>query len=223
MKKYKAAFYLNITIVILTIFALVMMFTGFKIMHGAKPLLESSSIGMFRFFTVDSNLLMGVSAIIMAIYEYKFLHNKIDIIPKKIYLLKYMGTVGVMLTFFVVFTYLVPIAGGGIFLMIMNSNLFFHLIIPILSMIVFIFFEKNNVINFKDTFYGLIPTIIYASFYLINILAHLENGVVSPKYDWYYFVQNGIWTASIVIPVMLLITYGISVLLWKFNRIKNDK
>ena len=60
--------------------------------------------------------------------------------------------------------------------------------------------------------------ILYAVFYLINIVIHMENGKVSPKYDWYWFVQNGVWTASLVIPLVAVITYVISLVLWKVNK-----
>ena len=104
--------------------------------------------------------------------------------------------------------------------MIANSNLFYHLIIPVLSIITFVFFEKNNKINFKDTLYGLLPVIVYSFFYVTNILIHMENGKVSPIYDWYWFVQNGVWTIIIVGSLMLLITYLISLGLWKLNKVK---
>ena len=139
------------------------------------------------------------------------------------YILKLMGTTSVALTFFVVFAYLGIIAEGGYYSMIMNSNLFFHLIIPVLSIITFIFFEKNNKLKIKDSLYGIIPMLLYSIYYITNALIHMENGKVSPKYDWYWFVQNGFWTIIIVFPLMLLITYLISLLLWKLNKEKKDE
>ena len=35
---------------------------------------------------------------------------------------------------------------------------------------------------------------IYAIYYITNILIHIENKMVSLDYDWYYFVQAGINT-----------------------------
>ena len=55
---------------------------------------------------------------------------------------------------------------------------------------------------------------------MINVLVHMENGKVSSVYDWYWFVQNGVCTAFIVVPMMLVISYLISLTLWKFNKIK---
>ncbi len=157
--KIKISLVLNIIIVILTILASIIMFTGFKFMSGPEIILESTKIGMFKFFTVDSNILMGIVALIFLIQESKLLQGKINNINKNYYLIKLMGTSAVSLTFFVVFAYLGHIVNGGIYSMIMNSNLFFHLIIPVLSIVTFVFFEKNNTLSFKYSFYGLISTI----------------------------------------------------------------
>ena len=218
MKKEKISIFFNILIVIFTIFATFIMFTGIKFMKGPELVLETSKMGMFKFFTVDSNIFMGVVAYIFIIYELKYIKGKINEIPKIIYKLKLAATVSVALTFFVVFTYLGPIAKGGITKMLMNSNLFFHLFIPVLSVITFIFFERNNKLKIKDTFAGLVPTFIYSLFYITNLLIHLENGKVSTEYDFYWFVQKGMIQAVIICPLMYLITYIISYILYKLNN-----
>lgn len=218
MKKIKISIMLNTIISILALIATLIMFTGFKFMSGATPVLETTKLGMFKFFTVDSNIFMGVISIIFLIYEIKLLKGNIKEIPSIIYVLKLMSTVGVTLTFIVVFAYFVPITNFKILPMIMNSNLFFHLIIPVLSVINFIFFEATNKLEYRYIFMGLIPSFMYGIFYLTNILIHIENHKVSVKYDFYYFVQNGIWASAIVIPIIFLITYIISLMLWKLNR-----
>ena len=217
-KKYiKVSLMINILIIVFTIFSTIIMFTGFKFMSG-EHLLETSKIGMLKFFTVDSNIFMGLVSLIFCTDEVKLLQGKINEIPKRYYVLKLTSTVGVTLTFLTVFGYLGFIMDGVVVELLKNSNLFFHLITPLLSIITFIFFEKTDKLNFKYTIFGISPTIIYALFYLINVLIHIENGRVSPVYDWYYFVQGGIINAVIVLPLMLTISYLISLLLWKFNR-----
>ena len=134
------------------------------------------------------------------------------------YILKLASTTSVTLTLLVVLAYLAPISQGCLRSMLQNSNLFFHLTTLLLSTIIFIFFEKIDKLNFKYTFVGISPTTIYALFYLINVLIHIENGKVSPVYDWYYFVQGGLINTVIVLPIMLIVSYLISLLLWKFNR-----
>lgn len=219
-RKIKISLVLNIIIVVFTIIACIIMFTGFKFMEG-DLILETTKIGMFKFFTVDSNILMGIVAFIFSIQEIKLLKGKISEISLKTYILKLMGTVSVALTFFTVFCYLGQIVEGGVFRLLKNSNLFLHLIIPVLSIVNFCIFEKTDRLKFKFTFLGILPTILYAIFYLTNILIHLENGRVSTIYDWYWFMQGGIWQISIVPPFMLLVTYIISVGLWRINKKSN--
>ena len=199
--KRKISFVLNIIIVLMVVVASIIMFTGFKFMHGPTPILESTKLGMFRFFTVDSNLFMGIVSLIFIIGMLKYKE-----IPKWMYILKFMGTCGVTLTFVVVFVYLGPIAKDGIISLLQNSSLFFHLLIPIVSIITFCFFENTKLLSFKESFYGLVPCLLYSLYYVTNILVHMENGKVSTKYDWYWFVQNGVWTAFIVAP------------LWRINK-----
>ena len=216
-KYIKISLCLNIIIVVLTIIASIIMFTGFKFMED-EMILTSTKIGMFRFFTVDSNVLMGLSALVFSIYEIKVLKGKLEEIPIKIYILKLMATVGVGLTFLTVFCYLGPISKGGIPSMLKNSNLFFHFIIPVLSILNFILFERTDKIKFKYTFMGVLPMMIYAIYYTINVLIHIENNKVFPKYDWYWFVQGGLWQIAIVIPLIFGGTYLISLILWRLNR-----
>lgn len=220
IRRIKVSLVINIMIFIITIIASIIMFTGFKFMHGYDISLQSTKIGMFKFFTVESNILIGIVALIFAIKEIELINGKIDDISTKMYILKLIATTAVGLTFVVVFGYLGPISKNGIPSMLMNSNLFFHLIIPVTSMINFIFFEKTNKIKFKYTFYGLMPTVLYGIFYVSNVLIHVEDGQVSKIYDWYWFVQNGLWTAVIVAPMILLITYIICLVLWRLNILK---
>ena len=222
-KSIKISLIFNILIVILTIAASIIMFTGFKYMHGYEIILETTKLGMFKFFTVDSNIFMGIVALLFAVKELRLSNGNKNEITTIDYILKLMATSGVGLTFFVVFAYLGPISKEGIMSMLMNSNLFFHLIIPVLSIITFVFFERSDKLNLKESIWGIIPTFLYGIFYLINVLIHMENGKVDFKYDWYWFVQSGVWTAFIVMPIIIVISYLISLILWKLNKVKVDK
>lgn len=217
-KNIKASITLNITIFILVLFSSIMMFTGYKFMHRYEIILESTKLGMLRFFTVQSNLFIGIISLLFAIDQINILKGRKKEISLFKYILKLMSTGAVFLTFFIVFVYLGPISKNGILSLLMNSNLFFHLIIPVLSIITFIFFEKTDKIKFKYVLYGLIPTFLYGVYYLLNVLIHVENGRVSPLYDWYWFVQNGVWTALIVVPIIFLISYLLNLVLWVLNK-----
>ena len=218
----KLSLIVNIIVAILAMGACIIMYTGFKFMQGYEPLVETKSFSMLRFFTVDSNIFVAIVSLIFAIQEFKLLKGKINEIPTKTYILKLMATTGVGLTFLVVFIYLGPISVGGLPSMLRNSNLFFHLVIPVLSMLNFTILERTDKIKFKYAFCGIIPTALYGVYYLTNIFIHMENGNVSPLYDWYWFVQNGVWTAIIVVPILFSISYIICLVLWRLNK-RSDK
>ena len=217
-KKVVISFALNILIVLMVIFACIVMFTGIKFMHGPEIALEISRAEMFKFFTVDSNILMGIAALLFVIQQYKVIKKKQKSINKIYYALYLMGTSAVSLTFFVVFAYLGNISEYGLKALLMNSNLFLHLIIPVASIISFILFLRTDKLPFKYTLWGIIPTFIYGIWYLSNVLTHMENGKVSPKYDFYWFVQQGVKSAIIVVPIIFIISYLISLVLWRFNK-----
>ncbi len=218
--KQKISIALNTIIVIFSVIGTVLMLLGIQFM-GPEDGFSAKRIEMFRFYTVDSNVLMGIASLFFIIYELKLINKKIDKIPTKIYILKLIATVGVTLTFLVVVLYLAPIASYGYFSMFRNANLFFHLLVPVLSIITFCFLEKTESLEFKHTFIGISTMILYTIFYATNILIHAENGKVSPIYDWYWFVQKGVWSIVIVIPIISGFTYLISLSLWKINKSNN--
>ena len=83
MKKIKIAFIINLIISALVLIGCIFMYAGITFMP-AKTLLETKGIEMFKFFTVDSNILIGVISLIIAIYEYRlmFIFLAIVIISK---------------------------------------------------------------------------------------------------------------------------------------------
>ena len=190
------------------------MFIGFKFMPG-ETLLEVSKLEMFKFYTVDSNILMGIISLIFIIYERKLINNKIKEIPKKVYILKLIATSGITLTFITTSFFLAPLY--GFYAMFNNNNLFFHLVIPVLSIITYILFEKHDN-KYKYAFFGIIPMFLYSIFYISNVLIHLNKGGLTFKYDFYGFLQGNINNIYIVIPVIYLMTYIISVLLIFGNK-----
>ena len=59
---------------------------------------------------------------------------------------------------------------------------------------------------------------IYGLFYLTNILIHLDNGQVSFDYDWYGFLRYGLNTIIIIFPIIIIMTYTISLSLWQSSK-----
>ena len=206
----------NIIIFLLVLIGTIFMFTGYQFMTNTR-LLDSNGFEAFKYYTVDSNILVGISSFIMIIYEILFLKKKTKEIPKYVYVLKYIGVVGVMLTFIVTAFYLSPMYGKDFILLYMNTNLFFHLVVPLLALYSYVKYEKNK-LEYKYTFITLSSVIIYAIFYITNILLHLENGKVVKEYDWYGFVIGGIYSLIIVPIIILLISYLISYVIYRLNK-----
>ena len=214
MKKIKISLLLNILIVVLVILGSIFMFTGFTFMPS-KTLLEARKIEMFKFYTVDSNILMGIISLIFIIYELRLLNNKIDKIPNSIYILKFVATSAIALTFFTTLFFLAP--QYGLYAMYNNNNLFFHLIVPVLALISYIVYEKYDT-NYKYAYLGIVPMFIYSIYYASMIIINLDNGGLTFKYDFYGFLQGNINNIYIVIPIIYLISYIISIILIKLNK-----
>lgn len=219
-KKMKISLVINLMISILTINAIIMSIMGFKFMYGYEPYPELVGIPIFSYYTVQSNVFMGIVSFVFANREYQILRGRKKEIPLIYYIFKMVATVAVSLTFFVVFAVFGFTSRGGHISLLKNSYLFFHLIIPVMSILNYVIFEKTDIIKFKYIFYGLLPTFLYEIYYTINILVNMKNGTVSLRSDWYSFAQNGILRTILVVPSMLGITFCLSLTIWKLNKKK---
>ena len=114
--------------------------------------------------------------------------------------------------------FLAPTFENGWVVCFNNSNFFLHLVNPLISIFTFLKYERTKELEFKHTFMGITTMLIYAVYYVINCIVHSEGNVVAKGYDWYGFFALGLRSGVIVLPVIILITYGISFFLWKFNR-----
>ena len=203
---------LNLVIFILMVFGAIVMFTGFKFMHGEEVALETTKLGILKFFTFQSNVFMGIVALLFAITKIR---------STALYVWKLIATGAVTLTFLIVFGDFWLALKIPIMSMLQNGNLIYPLVIPVLSILTFVFFERTERIKFRYTFLGMIPTFVYAIFYAIVVFTHMENGVVPKEYDWYGFTNAGIYAGIAVIPAMLILSYIICFLLWLANRKRN--
>lgn len=219
-RKMNISFFINNIISVLTINAIIMSIMGIKFMYGYEPSSEITGVPIYSYFTIQSNIFMGIVSFIFANREYQVLKGKKREISRFFYILKYVATVSVSLTFFVVFAYLGFVTKGGHIPLIRNSNLFFHLIIPVVSILSFVFLEKTDVIKQRDALYAVIPTFLYELYYVSNILINMKNGKIIPSNDWYSIAKNGLLVSLIVAPAMLGITYLLSITIRKLNRKK---
>ncbi len=216
-KRQKTALVLNCLIVAFTIFATICVILGFKFMQDIS-ILSEKNFKSFRYFTIQSNLLAAVVAIIYIIFKCGPAGKNCEKLPTWLYLLKFAATAAVAFTMFITVFYLAPTSKNGYFSLFMNSNLFMHFVTPMLCIISFILFEPADKTPFKTSFVGAIPAALYASFYTPNVLLHLDNGKPDPAYDWYHFLAFGLNTIWIVIPLLLVISWLLGLGIWALNR-----
>lgn len=185
-------------------------------------ILLSKRNNTFRMFTTQSNVISGITALIVVVFDILIILKKRNELPEWLKIVKMVTTTGVALTFLVVVFYLgfVAVAQGySYFILFRNTNLFFHFLTPLSAIISFLLFEGSSKIKLKYTFLNMIHMVGYTIFYAINVFTHLNSdGSVNRKYDWYYFALGENWTFIFVVLGMLIITYGIGFSLWFINR-----
>lgn len=216
-KNTKIAFILNVVLALLEIFAVGWMMSGIKI-AGSSSALTAARLATLKFFTVDSNIIAGVFAIIVAVDLWMVMKGKKTRESDLSYILTLVGAVGVTLTMLVTVFFLAPTFENGWVTCFSNSNFFLHLINPLVSIVLFAVFMRGRRIKFVHTFTGIIPLLIYAAYYVANVFTHLDGGKINPAYDWYGFFMMGTKSVFVVLPIIIVITYGISVALWKIHK-----
>lgn len=215
-KRKKIAITLNFIIFALAVIGSIMTFFDIRFIdvkvweHGIKEL---------KFFTVQSNIFAGIISLVFAIYLI-LEHKTNKPVPKPVHILKFMVTVDLVITFLVVALLLGFFVEDGYYTVFVNSNLFFHLIIPILNFISFAFFEDVPNFSIKYTFFGIIHLTAYSIFYLIVVLTHYNDGGIDIYYDWYAFAQLGLPMAFVFAFIILSLGYLVSYITYKINKIR---
>ena len=203
-KLFIASFITNILIFLLVLTGVILMMT---IGSGA---LGTANITVFKYFTFQSNVFMGVVAFIYAWYQLLILLGKKDKLPHVLLVFNHVGTTAVGLTFLVVIMFLAP--GYGFYLMYRGANLFFHGIVPVVSMLGFMFIHKECNITFKETIFSVIPSLLYGIVYFIVVAS--TNGYGDINIDFYMFGANGPLIGAFNFLVVMGVAYAFGLVLY---------
>lgn len=190
---------LNIIITVLVIYSVIK--TYITILPETDTIFGTKS---FRYFTIDSNILVAISSILMII---SILFKKQNIV---IDVINYVSTCQISLTLITVLIFLGPTMGYKPLLA--NEQLLLHLIVPLLKIINCLIFENHKNIMIKHTFYSFIPYLIYATFYIINVL------IIKSWEDFYGFTKY-LGTAFNIMFMTLLIGIITYVLYFAITKI----
>ena len=170
---------ISASIVLLTILGVFLMF------FGPGGALAEARWDVFKYFTVQSNLFVAITAGISLFY---LLFKKDKEYPGWLIISKLVSAVSVGITFFVVIIYLGPIYGYPF--LYSGANFLFHGLVPALAMVAFILAEPKHKFKFINNIYSLIPVAIYGTIYMINVAVHNDYGNYKGN-DWYAFGTYG--------------------------------
>ena len=140
-----------------------------------------------RFFTTLSNMLCAAASLLTA------LAINAGGIPEWIWMLKYIGTAAVTVTMLTVLFFLAPSFGkGALKVLLSGTDLFMHLITPLLALVSFCVFEKRGM-TFCQSLWGMLPVVLYGPVYLYKILFALPEKRWD---DFYGFNKQGKWPVA---------------------------
>ena len=163
----------------------------------------SRGLDKLKYFTVLSNLFFGITCAMWSAVLVRLMKDENVPHIRTWLIIKYAGTVAIGLTFVVVMIFLGPLYGYGN--MFQGGNLFFHLLVPVIGILEFIFLNAEGELYFRDAFFTLIPLILYGIWYFWNVFT---NGI--PGNDLYGFFKWGYAAAVIIGIAILLITWGLA-------------
>ena len=204
---------MNALVFLMTAFTIVWILVSTSGGSGGVSDAETGERNVFRYFTVDSNILAALTCLLVIPYNIKSIVRGEDAIPRWALTLKMIGTVAVALTFAVVMLYFLPLVGFGTGLLT-GANLPLHLLCPLLAMISFCFFERGLFVTKTRLLLGIVPSVIYGTVYLINVI------FLKTWEDFYFFNVGGFWYLTyLIFPALTyLLALGLRALHNKFDK-----
>ena len=168
---------------------------------------DHMGIRTFCMFTVDSNILAGLSMLLCIPYTIDGLRTNYYHLPDWVVVAMHIAVTAVSLTFLVSLCILAPVK--GFVLIFTGSRFFLHGVCPLLSILTFCCFINSHMVRLWESPLALIPVFLYAMVYLVMVVfIGEEHGGWN---DFYGFATRiPLWVSLVAI---LPLTYGIAALL----------
>ena len=168
---------------------------------------DHMGIRTFCMFTVNSNILTGISMFLVIPYAIDGLRKQYFRLPDWLIILLFVTTTALSLTFLISLCVLAPVK--GFVLIFTGSRFFLHGLNPILAIVTFCFVLKDLHIRWGATFLCLIPVFVYACIYytLVKVVGEERGG----WNDFYGFLTR--IPEWISLTCFLPLTFGIAFVL----------
>lgn len=157
----------------------------------------------FRYFTNITTLTAGLIALPNALLLVISAIRGKMIYPVFFSIAKFIGLAMVSLTFFTVLFIIAPLTSYKS--MYRNMRFVTHLVIPVLVLVSYFFFEEKTLFMWKISFVGMLPPIIYTIIYGINV------ALLKTWPDIYKVNEKGIWFvyATLIILFNFVLVQGL--------------
>lgn len=161
-----------------------------------------SGLRAMRFFTTLSNVLCAVASLLVLLTLRQG-------VPFGVWLLKYIGTAAVGVTFMTVMVFLGPTMGYRD--QLKGFAFYLHVSGPLIAAISFCFLERWYPLSFALSLTGMLPVILYGTVYLNRV-------VVAKRWDDFYgFNRSGKWQISF--SAMVAGSFLLCIVLWLLCRL----
>ena len=191
MNKKKISLWVNVFLIIAEIVGFVMV-------------INESGFAFVKYYTQASNIILLIAATLYVIHYFKSCKNGTEELPYYVGLLKYIASCVVLVTFIVVVTVLAPTRADQGANAVMNvifggSNLFHHILCPLICVISYVFLDENICSTRKENLLATFPTFLYAAITLSLNIAKIMEG----PYIFLYVYEQSVfmsifWIIAIV-------------------------
>ena len=178
-----------------------------------KYLIRGDEDIRFRYFTNISNLTVGLLALVSLVFLLISLFKGKMIYPKVLSVLKLVGITMTTLTFFTVLFVIAPLTSFKE--MYGDVRFITHLVTPVLVVIAYLFFEEKTIFEWRFSFLGIVPVVIYEVFYVTNVV------FLKTWPDLYKINTRGLWYIFVI--VFLLSSYLLALGLYFLKKITSKK
>lgn len=176
----------------------------------------------FKFYAVLSNYIALIASLLMVIFL--LIKKDLSLVPYPVILLKYVAAISLALTIIVVLVVLIPLDygisdyGTGFYLnMLSSTGLFRHLLVPVLTIVSFIYFEGDRRLNKRKT---IVFPIAYTLIYTVVILILVLTDKITAPYPFLDILYMPVHSTILYFVLIGFVDYFLAKYLLLFNQMK---